>query len=89
MRVVRGRALRGHSEDREECVFCSNADDAFDGALSPKPGDKTRILGAELSALVVPLSDDVGLRQARLRLMKRLELLILQLGDISEIVATE
>jgi glycyl-tRNA synthetase beta chain len=35
------------------------------------------------------MSDDVGLRQARLRLMKRLELLILKLGDISEIVASE
>jgi hypothetical protein len=29
------------------------------------------------------------LREARLRLMKRLEQLILQLGDISEIVAPE
>ena len=28
-------------------------------------------------------------REARLRLMRRLERLILQLGDISEIVATE
>ena len=35
------------------------------------------------------MSDDARLRQARLRLMKRLELLILQLGDISEIVASE
>jgi glycyl-tRNA synthetase beta chain len=35
------------------------------------------------------MSDDVGLRRARLRLMKRLELLILTLGDISEIVASE
>ena len=38
---------------------------------------------------VFVMSDDARLRQARLRLMKRLELLILQLGDISEIVATE
>ena len=35
------------------------------------------------------MTDDPTLRQARLRLMKRLEQLILQLGDISEIVATE
>jgi glycyl-tRNA synthetase beta chain len=35
------------------------------------------------------MSDDARLRQARLRLMKRLELLILRLGDISEIVASE
>ena len=38
---------------------------------------------------VFVMSDDARLRQARLRLMKRLELLILQLGDISEIVASE
>ena len=38
---------------------------------------------------VFVMSDDIRLRQARLRLMKRLELLILQLGDISEIVASE
>jgi glycyl-tRNA synthetase beta chain len=36
---------------------------------------------------VFVMSDDARLRQARLRLMKRLELLILKLGDISEIVA--
>jgi glycyl-tRNA synthetase beta chain len=35
------------------------------------------------------MSDDAALRQARLRLMRRLETLILQLGDISEIVASE
>ena len=38
---------------------------------------------------VFVMSDDIRLRQARLRLMKRLEVLILQLGDISEIVASE
>jgi glycyl-tRNA synthetase beta chain len=38
---------------------------------------------------VFVMSDDVRLRQARLRLMKRLETLILRLGDISEIVASE
>jgi glycyl-tRNA synthetase beta chain len=38
---------------------------------------------------VFVMSDDARLRQARLRLMKRLELLILKLGDISEIVASE
>ena len=38
---------------------------------------------------VFVMTDDVALRQARLRLMKRLEQVILQLGDISEIVATE
>ena len=38
---------------------------------------------------VFVMSDDLRLRQARLRLMKRLELLILKLGDISEIVETE
>jgi glycyl-tRNA synthetase beta chain len=38
---------------------------------------------------VFVMSDDLRLRQARLRLMKRLESLILQLGDISEIVASE
>jgi glycyl-tRNA synthetase beta chain len=36
---------------------------------------------------VFVMTDDVPLRTARLRLMKRLEQLILQLGDISEIVA--
>ena len=36
---------------------------------------------------VFVMSDDARLRQARLRLMKRLEVLILKLGDISEIVA--
>jgi glycyl-tRNA synthetase beta chain len=36
---------------------------------------------------VFVMSDDTRLRQARLRLMKRLEILILTLGDISEIVA--
>jgi glycyl-tRNA synthetase beta chain len=35
------------------------------------------------------MSDDAAVRVARLGLMKRLEQLILQLGDISEIVATE
>lgn len=38
---------------------------------------------------VFVMADDLTLRQARLRLMKRLEQLILQLGDISEIVAAE
>jgi glycyl-tRNA synthetase beta chain len=38
---------------------------------------------------VFVMSDDLRLRQARLRLMKRLEALVLQLGDISEIVASE
>ena len=38
---------------------------------------------------VFVMSDDLRLRQGRLRLMKRLESVILQLGDISEIVATE
>jgi len=38
---------------------------------------------------VLVMADDPRLRQARLRLMKRLERLLLQLGDISEIVATE
>ncbi|NQW05338.1 MAG: glycine--tRNA ligase subunit beta [Acidobacteria bacterium] len=38
---------------------------------------------------VFVMADDLVLRQARLRLMKRLEHLILQLGDISEIVAAE
>jgi glycyl-tRNA synthetase beta chain len=38
---------------------------------------------------VFVMSDDLTLRQARLRLLKRLESLILQLGDISEIVASE
>jgi len=38
---------------------------------------------------VFVMADDLVLRQARLRLMKRLEQLILQLGDISEIVAAE
>jgi glycyl-tRNA synthetase beta subunit len=35
------------------------------------------------------MADDPKLREARLRLMKRLEGLILRLGDISEIVAPE
>jgi glycyl-tRNA synthetase beta chain len=38
---------------------------------------------------VFVMTDDLRLRQARLRLLKRLEALILQLGDISEIVASE
>jgi glycyl-tRNA synthetase beta chain len=38
---------------------------------------------------VFVMSDDLTLRRARLRLLKRLETVILQLGDISEIVATE
>jgi glycyl-tRNA synthetase beta chain len=38
---------------------------------------------------VYVMVDEVPLRQARLRLMKRLEQLILQLGDLSEIVAPE
>jgi glycyl-tRNA synthetase beta chain len=38
---------------------------------------------------VFVMVDDRALRNARLRLMKRLEQLILQLGDISEIVAPE
>jgi len=38
---------------------------------------------------VFVMADDLALRQARLRLMKRLEQVILQLGDISEIVAAE
>ena len=36
---------------------------------------------------VFVMADDAGLRQARLRLMKRLEKLILRLGDVAEIVA--
>jgi glycyl-tRNA synthetase beta chain len=38
---------------------------------------------------VMVMADDPGVRQARLRLMNELAALILQLGDISEIVATE
>lgn len=38
---------------------------------------------------VFVMADDPALRQARLRLMKKLERVILQLGDISEIVAAE
>jgi glycyl-tRNA synthetase beta chain len=38
---------------------------------------------------VFVMSDDPALKAARLRLLKELEQLILQLGDISEIVATE
>jgi glycyl-tRNA synthetase beta chain len=38
---------------------------------------------------VLVMADDQKVREARLRLMRRLERLILQLGDISEIVATE
>jgi glycyl-tRNA synthetase beta chain len=38
---------------------------------------------------VFVMAEDAELRRARLWLMKRLEQLILQLGDISEIVATE
>jgi glycyl-tRNA synthetase beta chain len=38
---------------------------------------------------VFVMTDDMRLRQARLRLLKRLETSILQLGDISEIVASE
>jgi glycyl-tRNA synthetase beta subunit len=35
------------------------------------------------------MADDAALRGGRLRLMKELEHLILQLGDISEVVASE
>jgi glycyl-tRNA synthetase beta subunit len=35
------------------------------------------------------MTDDQALRHARLRLMKQLESLVLQLGDISELVAPE
>ena len=45
--------------------------------------------GRSVRNLRVVMADDLALRQARLRLMKRLEQLILQLGDISEIVAVE
>jgi hypothetical protein len=38
---------------------------------------------------ILVMADDPRVRDARLRLMKRLERLILQLGDISEIVASE
>jgi glycyl-tRNA synthetase beta chain len=38
---------------------------------------------------VFVMSDDAALRRARLQLMTRLERVILQLGDISELVATE
>ena len=38
---------------------------------------------------VFVMVDDQALRSARLRLMKRLEQLILQLADVSEIVRTE
>jgi glycyl-tRNA synthetase beta chain len=38
---------------------------------------------------VLVMAEDRRLREARLGLMKRLEHLILQLGDISEIVAAE
>jgi glycyl-tRNA synthetase beta chain len=38
---------------------------------------------------VLVMAEDPRVREARLRLMRRLERLILQLGDISEIVATE
>ena len=44
---------------------------------------------ARFFAEVFVMAEDARLREARLRLMKRLERLILQLGDISEIVAPE
>jgi glycyl-tRNA synthetase beta subunit len=38
---------------------------------------------------VMVMADDVKLRDARLRLLRRLESLILQLADVSEIVPEE
>jgi glycyl-tRNA synthetase beta chain len=70
---------------------------AIDKALAEGRGYREAYLEAAAFEPVVAkffedvfvMSDDLKLRQARLRLLRRLEALVLQLGDISEIVASE
>jgi glycyl-tRNA synthetase beta chain len=69
----------------------------IESAVSEGKGFRQAYLEASYFAPIVArffeevfvMSDDPAVRQARLRLVKRLEALILQLGDISEIVTTE
>ena len=62
---------------------CDDADQRPAGAAQFEPAV------ARFFNEVFVMTDDAAVRQARLGLMKQLEQLILQLGDISEIVASE
>ncbi len=72
---------------REQIDRATRADGDFRAAYTAAAGFQPAV--DRFFAEVFVMVDDVPLRLARLRLMKRLEQLILQLGDISEIVAAE
>jgi len=82
------RALLDEVERRERAIA-----DAIDGrrdyraAYAEAAGFEPSV--ATFFKEVLVMAEDRSVREARLRLMKRLERLILQLGDISEIVASE
>ncbi len=73
----RERAIAGAIETRRDYRTAYTEAAAFEPAV------------AKFFKEVLVMADDARLREARLRLMKRLERAILQLGDISEIVASE
>ena len=71
-------------------IFLTALDDTFDKVRAFSAGAVDFVTKPFRSEeLLARVSTHLALRQARLRLMKRLEQLILQLGDISEIVAAE
>jgi glycyl-tRNA synthetase beta chain len=81
-------ALFDEIERRQPVIDRAVADGrGFDAAYEAAAGFEPVV--ARFFDEVFVMSDDLALREARLRLMKRLERVILQLGDISEIVASE
>ena len=77
VRMVRGKRVMDRLCVFSRCLAIVSAFVAW-GASPAAAGDKPNI--------VLVMADDSRLRGARLRLMRRLEALLLQLADVSEIV---
>ena len=81
-------ALLDEIERREQSITgAARAGQQFKAAYADAAAFQPAV--ARFFTEVFVMAEDAALRDARLRLMKRLEGLILELGDISEIVAVE
>ena len=81
-------ALLDEIERREQAIIgAARAGLQFKAAYAEAAAFQPAV--ARFFTEVFVMAEDAALRQARLRLVKRLESLILELGDISEIVAAE
>ena len=81
-------ALLDEIERREQAIVgAARAGQQFKTAYAEAAAFQPAV--ARFFTEVFVMAEDAALREARLRLMKRLESLILELGDISEIVAAE